>query len=117
MSITTVAPNRARSRSPSSKPSLMKGVSTPYSSSLVLKKAQTCRDGSRIEPASRTSLGVIPHIYEIRLKFEKTLRNRSVVLLKIQFWHSSHSTFHKRGSRTANVIATSFVTQCVQGSK
>src|SRR6266436_3557703 len=43
-----------KARSPCAKPSLMKGRSTRYSSSLRWKKAQTCRERSRTEPASRT---------------------------------------------------------------
>src|SRR5581483_9623020 len=35
----------------------MKDRSTRYSSSLLRKKAQTCRERSRTEPASRTCLG------------------------------------------------------------
>src|SRR4029077_5089851 len=46
-----------KARSPWSKPSLMKGRSTRYSSFLRWKKAQTCRERSRTEPASRTCLG------------------------------------------------------------
>src|SRR4029079_8782711 len=41
--------------SPCSKPSLMKGRRTLYSSSFVWKKAQTCRERPRAVPASRTS--------------------------------------------------------------
>src|SRR5262245_59345138 len=37
----------------------MKGRSTRYSSSLLWKKAQTCRERSRTEPASRTCLGLL----------------------------------------------------------
>jgi hypothetical protein len=40
--------------SPCAMPSLMKGRSTRYSSSLLLKNAQTCRDRPRTVPASRT---------------------------------------------------------------
>src|SRR5438270_7491690 len=48
-----------KARSPCSKPSLTKGRSTRYSSSLRWKKAQTCRERSRTEPASRTCLGLL----------------------------------------------------------
>src|SRR5262249_52357737 len=37
----------------------MKGRSTRYSSSLLWKKAQMCRERSRTEPASRTCLGLL----------------------------------------------------------
>jgi len=37
-----------------------------------LKKAQTCRAGSRMEPASRILLGLMPTPYEIDLKLEET---------------------------------------------
>ena len=66
-----------KARSPFSKPSLMKGISTRYSSSLEWKKAQTWHERLRTDPANRTGSVVLGMIHS----FEGSSFTKLVIVL------------------------------------